>query len=129
MKARRTTQPSVSNLVKFPVRRKSPASLNELLPDKIDLFTLLIPNQTTGALTYVSGDDADAGLCHDDLLVSDSSLTPAPGDIVLVHDGDGGLIVRRHERTPLRLATRGESPAPDEVLSVVTFCVRRVKGA
>ncbi len=128
MKAQRKTQPSVSNLVKFPVRGKSPASLDELLPDKIDLLELLTPNSDSAALTYLSGDGADTGFCNNDLLVSDSSLTPAPGDFVLIHDGEGGLIVRRHEPAPRRVAMLGESPAHDGVLSVVTFHVRRMKG-
>jgi hypothetical protein len=130
MKAQRKTQPSVSNLVKFPVRGKSPASLDELLPDKIDLLELLAPNSDSTAVTYLSGDGADTGFCENDLLVSDSSLTPVHGDFVLVHDGDGGLIVRRHERTQLRLATDAGNAdqVSDEIVGVVTFCIRRVKG-
>ena len=130
MKARRKTQPSVSNLVKFPVRGKSPASLDELLTDRVNLLELLTPNADSAAVTYLSGDGADTGFCDNDLLVSDSSLTPAPGDFVLVPDGDGGLIVRRYTPAALRLATRAGNAdqVNDEIVGVVTFCIRRVKG-
>ncbi len=130
MKAQRKTKPSVSNLVKFPVRGKSPASLDELLPDRVNLLELLTPNSDSAAVTYLSGDGADTGFCDNDLLVSDSSLTPAPGDFVLVPDGDGGLIVRRHEPAPLRLVTSAGNAdqVNDGIVGVVTFCVRRVKG-
>lgn len=113
-----------------------PSPAQDYIEQRLDLNDLLVQRPSATYFVRVSGDSmVEGGISDGDMLVVDSSLTAAHGDIV-VAAVDGAFTVKKLELRPrVRLmpmnpAWRPVIPCGEEgleIFGVVTFVIKSVK--
>jgi DNA polymerase V len=100
--------------------------------EDFDLYGHLIERTASAVILFVHGEpDEEADIQPGDMLIVDTSLRPAPGDVVITGDADDFTArLYRPRRGALRLVGSDDDhqQMPEgDVFGVVTFNVRRAR--
>ncbi len=99
--------------------------------EDFDLYGHLIERTASAVILFVHGErDEEADIQPGDMLIVDTSLRPAPGDVVITAGDADDFTARLYSprRSALRLVGSDDQQMPEgDVFGVVTFNVRRAR--
>lgn len=115
-----------------------PSPASDYQTTEIDLNQHLLPNRLSSYLMRTSGDSMEqVGIWDGDEIIVDCSLTPRPGDVVVVTI-DGEMLVKRFQVINGQMVLVAENPkyppifipehADMRMWGVVTYGIRHVAG-